>query len=206
MNSEVRKFSSRLNIALDDAGFPKKGMGRQSSLVRMLGVSHRVAKKWLEGEEFPRTPKTGLDFVHDQQDTVILETVDVIASEFAGTVRCEISFALTLFEYQSEVVVIRIQRGAHVIDIRPAVFRGNGFVQVEASQAGPSVGGKDEMALSGNKGVTPNPRRRAGLRPRRRHPVSTSSGCRPETNSDGYDRRRGPEADLLSAEGSFSIH
>lgn len=57
MNSEASKFASRLNLALDDAGLPQKGMGRQSSLVRMLGVSHRVAKKWLEGEEFPPTSK-----------------------------------------------------------------------------------------------------------------------------------------------------
>jgi len=57
MNQEVVKFSERLNIALDDAGVPKKGMGRQSTLVRMLGISHRVAKKWLDGSEFPPTSK-----------------------------------------------------------------------------------------------------------------------------------------------------
>lgn len=57
MNQEAQKFSERLNLALDDTGVPKKGMGRQSSLVRMLGVSHRVAKKWLGGEEFPPTSK-----------------------------------------------------------------------------------------------------------------------------------------------------
>lgn len=57
MNTEKQKFSSRLNEALDDAGVPKKGMGRQSALVRMLGVSHRVAKKWLDGDEFPPTSK-----------------------------------------------------------------------------------------------------------------------------------------------------
>jgi len=57
MNSEAMKFANRLNAALDDAGVPQKGMGRQSTLVRMLGVSHRVAKKWLEGSEFPPTSK-----------------------------------------------------------------------------------------------------------------------------------------------------
>ncbi|WP_126456415.1 helix-turn-helix domain-containing protein [Sulfuriflexus mobilis] len=57
MNNEKQKFSARLNEALDDAGVPQKGMGRQSTLVRMLGISHRVAKKWLEGEEFPPTSK-----------------------------------------------------------------------------------------------------------------------------------------------------
>jgi len=57
MNRESQKFAERLNQALDDAGVPQKGMGRQSSLVRMLGVSHRVAKKWLEGSEFPPTSK-----------------------------------------------------------------------------------------------------------------------------------------------------
>jgi len=57
MNQEVIKFSERLNVALDDAGVPQKGMGRQSTLVRMLGISHRVAKKWLDGSEFPPTSK-----------------------------------------------------------------------------------------------------------------------------------------------------
>lgn len=57
MNNEKAKFAARLNEALDDAGIPKKGMGRQSTLVRMLGISHRVAKKWLEGSEFPPTSK-----------------------------------------------------------------------------------------------------------------------------------------------------
>lgn len=57
MNNEKQKFADRLNEALDDAGVPLKGMGRQSTLVRMLGVSHRLAKKWLDGEEFPPTSK-----------------------------------------------------------------------------------------------------------------------------------------------------
>lgn len=57
MNNEKAKFSDRLNEALDDAGVPLKGMGRQSTLVRMLGISHRVAKKWLDGDEFPPTSK-----------------------------------------------------------------------------------------------------------------------------------------------------
>jgi len=57
MNKESEKFAERLNAALDDAGIPQKGMGRQSSLVRMLAVSHRVAKKWLDGSEFPPTSK-----------------------------------------------------------------------------------------------------------------------------------------------------
>ena len=57
MNNEKQNFSDRLNEALDDAGVPLKGMGRQSNLVRMLGISHRVAKKWLDGDEFPPTSK-----------------------------------------------------------------------------------------------------------------------------------------------------
>jgi len=57
MHSEAQNFSDRLNEALDFAGIPQKGMGRQSALVRMLAISHRVAKKWLEGEEFPPTSK-----------------------------------------------------------------------------------------------------------------------------------------------------
>jgi transcriptional regulator with XRE-family HTH domain len=57
MTSEKKNFSKRLNEALDDAGVPQKGMGRQSTLVKMLGISHRQAKKWLEGDEFPQTSK-----------------------------------------------------------------------------------------------------------------------------------------------------
>lgn len=57
MNNEKQKFADRLNEALDDAGIALKGMGRQSTLVRMLGISHRVAKKWLDGDEFPPTSK-----------------------------------------------------------------------------------------------------------------------------------------------------
>ncbi|GMR08104.1 MAG: hypothetical protein BMS9Abin26_1109 [Gammaproteobacteria bacterium] len=55
--SEKKKFAERLNAALDFAGIPKKGMGRQSALVKMLGASHRSAKKWLDGGEFPPTSK-----------------------------------------------------------------------------------------------------------------------------------------------------
>lgn len=57
MPSERENFAKRLNEALDDAGVPAKGMGRQSALVRMSGVSHRLAKQWLDGEEFPKTSK-----------------------------------------------------------------------------------------------------------------------------------------------------
>lgn len=55
--TEKKKFSERLNAALDFAGIPKKGMGRQSALVKMLGASHRSAKKWLDGVEYPPTSK-----------------------------------------------------------------------------------------------------------------------------------------------------
>jgi transcriptional regulator with XRE-family HTH domain len=55
--SEKKKFAERLNQAMDSAGLPKKGMGRQSTLVKLLGISHRQAKKWLDGEEFPPTSK-----------------------------------------------------------------------------------------------------------------------------------------------------
>jgi phage repressor protein C with HTH and peptisase S24 domain len=55
--SEKKKFAERLNQAMDSAGLPKKGMGRQSTLVKLLGVGHRQAKRWLEGEEFPPTSK-----------------------------------------------------------------------------------------------------------------------------------------------------
>jgi hypothetical protein len=55
MNSEKEKFSQRLNDALDEAGVPPIGDGRSSALVEMLGITHQEAKKWLDGEAFPRT-------------------------------------------------------------------------------------------------------------------------------------------------------
>lgn len=55
MATEREKFALRLNEALDDAGFPKIGQGRQSALSRLVGVAPQQAGKWLKGEAFPKT-------------------------------------------------------------------------------------------------------------------------------------------------------
>ena len=55
--SERENFARRLNDAMDHAGFPRKGMGRQSALVDILGTNHQAVKNWLEGSEFPPTSK-----------------------------------------------------------------------------------------------------------------------------------------------------
>lgn len=50
-------FSQRLNIALDVAGVPPKGSGRQIVVAKMFGVSQKGARKWLEGEAIPNTKR-----------------------------------------------------------------------------------------------------------------------------------------------------
>ncbi len=56
MNADQKKkdFSERLNKALNNVGFPKKGAGRQIELANIFGVSQKGARKWLEGESIPK--------------------------------------------------------------------------------------------------------------------------------------------------------
>ena len=51
------EFSRRLNKALDLAGIPPKGRGRQVAVAKMFGVSQKGARKWLEGESIPDTKR-----------------------------------------------------------------------------------------------------------------------------------------------------
>lgn len=57
MNSEKEKFSQRLNIALDEAGFPGVGEGRRTLVADALGVRAELVEQWLKGEAFPNTSK-----------------------------------------------------------------------------------------------------------------------------------------------------
>lgn len=50
-------FARRLNEALDGAGVPEKGKGRQVKVAKMFGVSQKGARKWLEGEAIPNTKR-----------------------------------------------------------------------------------------------------------------------------------------------------
>ncbi len=52
-----KDFSKRLNDALDKAGFPPKNKGRIKLLAEMMGLSHRGAGKWLNGETVPPAKK-----------------------------------------------------------------------------------------------------------------------------------------------------
>ncbi|HKJ87575.1 MAG TPA: helix-turn-helix transcriptional regulator, partial [Gammaproteobacteria bacterium] len=54
---ERDQFSERLNEALDSAGIPAKGKGRQTKVGKMFGVSQKGARKWLEGEAIPATAR-----------------------------------------------------------------------------------------------------------------------------------------------------
>lgn len=54
---EKIKFANRLNYALDKAGIPRKGKGRQLQIAEFFEVSQESARKWLEGKSFPDTKR-----------------------------------------------------------------------------------------------------------------------------------------------------
>lgn len=54
---EKNGFMQRLNQALDKEGFPPKNRGRIQLLADMMGLSHRGAGKWLDGETVPPAKK-----------------------------------------------------------------------------------------------------------------------------------------------------
>lgn len=50
-------FANRLNLALDKEGFPPKNRGRIQLLAEMVGLTHRGASKWVNGEACPPAKK-----------------------------------------------------------------------------------------------------------------------------------------------------
>jgi SOS-response transcriptional repressor LexA len=50
-------FSIRLNLCLDKEGFPPKNRGRIQLLAEMVGLTHRGASKWINGESKPPAKK-----------------------------------------------------------------------------------------------------------------------------------------------------
>ena len=50
-------FSERLNICLDKEGFPPKNHGRIQLLAEMVGLTHRGASKWVNGQSSPPSGK-----------------------------------------------------------------------------------------------------------------------------------------------------
>ncbi len=50
-------FSERLNICLDKEGFPPKNRGRIRLLSEMVGLTHRGASKWINGQSSPPAHK-----------------------------------------------------------------------------------------------------------------------------------------------------
>lgn len=50
-------FADRLNLALDKEGFPPKNRGRIQLLAEMVGLTHRGASKWVNGETCPPAKK-----------------------------------------------------------------------------------------------------------------------------------------------------
>lgn len=50
-------FSERLNLCLDKEGFPPKHCGRIQLLAEMIGLTHRGASKWVNGQSTPPAKK-----------------------------------------------------------------------------------------------------------------------------------------------------
>ena len=50
-------FAERLNICLDKEGFPPKNHGRIQLLAEMVGLTHRGASKWVNGQSCPPAGK-----------------------------------------------------------------------------------------------------------------------------------------------------
>lgn len=50
-------FNDRLNELLDNEGFPPKNKGRIQLLAEMIGLTHRGASKWINGEACPPQKK-----------------------------------------------------------------------------------------------------------------------------------------------------
>lgn len=55
--SQLQAFSDRLNAALDQAGFPAKGQGRQVALAKRMQLSQKGVRKWLEAEGMTSTAR-----------------------------------------------------------------------------------------------------------------------------------------------------
>ncbi|MCF6765991.1 helix-turn-helix domain-containing protein [Thiotrichales bacterium 19S3-7] len=53
-------FAQRLNQALDLRGFPPKNRGRIQLLAELIGLTHRGASKWVNGETCPPAKKYAL--------------------------------------------------------------------------------------------------------------------------------------------------
>ncbi len=51
------EFATRLNRSLDKEGFPPKHRGRIQLLAEMVGLTHRGASKWVNGQSAPPTKK-----------------------------------------------------------------------------------------------------------------------------------------------------
>ncbi|MGS1071690.1 helix-turn-helix domain-containing protein [Burkholderia glumae] len=54
---ERQAFSDRLNLVLDEEGYPPKGSGRQNRLAKEWDLSQKGVRKWLEGEGVPETTR-----------------------------------------------------------------------------------------------------------------------------------------------------
>ena len=140
-----KTFSERLNIALDKEGFPPKNRGRIQLLAEMVGLSHRGASKWVNGETRPPLKKyTTLakklnvrekwlrdgegsmlgDHIHHEELNKTVEVPVYLAENFhhkdplpVKTITCNIAFTGDLFAMllESEAMSPRFPKGSIVI-------------------------------------------------------------------------------------------
>ncbi|KVH55260.1 hypothetical protein [Burkholderia cepacia] len=95
---EKLAFSDRLNLVLDEEGFPPKGNGRQIRLAKDWALTAKGVRKWLEGEGVPELTRlmemakrysvnfewlaTGRDPITLQQSSTIIRHLQIPANSF----------------------------------------------------------------------------------------------------------------------------
>lgn len=89
-------FAERLNAALDDAGYPPEGKGRQQRLAKRFGVSQQAAGKWLRGDSLPEldrvvnlameTGRTVEWLLTERGPEKVLKDADLVRIDAAGEV------------------------------------------------------------------------------------------------------------------------
>lgn len=53
MSSHKTAFADRLSMALDHAGFPRRGKGQQTAVAKAFGVNQASVSQWLRGDNLP---------------------------------------------------------------------------------------------------------------------------------------------------------
>lgn len=104
---DLMGFAERLNEVLDDAQFPAKRFGRQTSLAKEFGVSQRGVSNWLEGAALPRMAYLqgislrfgcSIDWLFTGKGVKYPGDESKITSEFSALSKSDQDIILTLME------------------------------------------------------------------------------------------------------------